>query len=149
MTWASKYLDCEITGHTKPRQGTPKKKAENRISEADATSILRGKSNRNKGFICWTSVIRVGQPCVVPLPSWLGIGLSQWSRWVVTSPFVVLPEPSLDWWVWIAMFGTRRIFWQHSCFRNLWFLQYNQFCRFSNFKNLSSPELALYQGAFP
>ena len=37
---------------------------------------------------------------------------------------------NLHWvfWVWIAMFlGTRRYFWQHSCFRKLQFLLYNQF----------------------
>ena len=46
------------------------------------------------------------------------------------------------------MFGTRRYFWQHSCFRKLQFLLLHQFCRFLNFKNLSSPELALFQGAY-
>ena len=46
------------------------------------------------------------------------------------------------------MFGTRRYFCKHSCFRKLQFLLLHQFCQFSNFKNLSSPKLALFQWAF-
>ena len=48
---------------------------------------------------------------------------------------------NLHWvfWVWIAMFGTRRTFWQHSCFRKLRFVLHNQFCRFFKLKQIWVP----------
>ena len=106
------------------------------------------KMATGRGFICWTSVIRVGQPCVVPLPSWLGVGLSQWSRWVVTSPSLFFQNLR-----WVGGYGLQclgpeefsgNIRVSETCD----FFNTISFCRFSNFKNLSSPELALFQGVF-
>ena len=48
----------------------------------------------------------------------------------------------------LQCWGPEETFWQHFGFRKLRFLLHNQFCRFLNFKNLSTPVLALFQGAF-
>ena len=78
-----------------------------------------------------TFVIRAGQLCCLLISGRFTRHLVPVISVSVHWSGVVLGEPSLGLWAWIAMF------WDPI-----------SFCRFSNLKNLSSPKLALFQGVF-
>ena len=137
-----------ITGLTEPRQGTPGRMPDSSYSDQTQLSLQR-KSNRDPGFICWTSVIRVGQLCrflcrvasAMVCPSNLGecslvrLLFFQNLHWVFGYGLQCLGLEELS----------SNILVSETCD----FFYTISFCRFSNFKNLSSPELALFQGVFP
>ena len=109
---------------------------------------LHSKSNNGHGFICWTSVIRVGQllsflcrvASALVCPSNLGeyslvrLLFFQNLHWVFGYGLQCLGLEELS----------SNILVSETCD----FFYTISFCRFSNFKNLSSPELALFQGVF-
>ena len=142
-------ISTDITGHSEPRQSTP---------EEYGIPVIPGRQNQiflkspSRELVHLLNVCHPGRSACRLLIISRGFAAFVCPSNLCEYSLVLLLFFQNLHWVFgygLQCFGTRRYFWQHSCFRKLQFLLHNQFLPIFKLKKSEFPRTRLVSRGFP